>query len=93
MLFAFGGDGGTVDIGLQSLSGAMEGHNSICYDNEAYMNTGKKWCNTPRQDSSLTSPKEAEVSEKTNLKRHANDNGTWNPYVATASVHILRLCQ
>lgn len=40
---AFGGDGGTVDIGLQSLSGAMErGHNFtyICYDNEAYMNTG-----------------------------------------------------
>jgi pyruvate ferredoxin oxidoreductase beta subunit len=40
---AFGGDGGTYDIGLQSLSGAMErGHNIlyICYDNEAYMNTG-----------------------------------------------------
>lgn len=40
---AFGGDGGTYDIGLQSLSGAMErGHNMlyICYDNGAYMNTG-----------------------------------------------------
>ncbi|MFA6142055.1 MAG: thiamine pyrophosphate-dependent enzyme [Candidatus Omnitrophota bacterium] len=40
---AFGGDGGTYDIGLQSLSGAMErGHNIlyICYNNEAYMNTG-----------------------------------------------------
>ncbi len=40
---AFGGDGGTYDIGLQSLSGAMErGHNFVyvCYDNEAYMNTG-----------------------------------------------------
>lgn len=40
---AFGGDGGTYDIGLQSLSGALErGHNMlyICYDNEAYMNTG-----------------------------------------------------
>jgi pyruvate ferredoxin oxidoreductase beta subunit len=40
---AFGGDGGTYDIGLQSLSGAMErGHNMlyVCYDNEAYMNTG-----------------------------------------------------
>jgi pyruvate ferredoxin oxidoreductase beta subunit len=39
----FGGDGGTYDIGLQSLSGAMErGHNMlyVCYDNEAYMNTG-----------------------------------------------------
>ncbi|HEY3318006.1 MAG TPA: thiamine pyrophosphate-dependent enzyme [Coriobacteriia bacterium] len=40
---AFGGDGGTYDIGLQSLSGAMErGHNVlyVCYDNGAYMNTG-----------------------------------------------------
>lgn len=40
---AFGGDGGTYDIGLQSLSGAMErGHNVlyVCYNNEAYMNTG-----------------------------------------------------
>ena len=39
----FGGDGGTYDIGLQSLSGAMErGHDMlyVCYDNEAYMNTG-----------------------------------------------------
>ncbi len=37
------GDGGTVDIGIQALSGAVErGHNVlyICYDNEAYMNTG-----------------------------------------------------
>jgi pyruvate ferredoxin oxidoreductase beta subunit len=40
---AFGGDGGTYDIGLQSLSGALErGHNFVyvCYDNQAYMNTG-----------------------------------------------------
>ena len=40
---AMGGDGGTYDIGLQSLSGAMErGHKMlyVCYDNEAYMNTG-----------------------------------------------------
>lgn len=40
---AFGGDGGTYDIGLQSLSGMAErGHDVVyvCYDNEAYMNTG-----------------------------------------------------
>ncbi len=40
---AFGGDGGTYDIGLQSLSGALErGHRMVyvCYDNGAYMNTG-----------------------------------------------------
>lgn len=42
-VIAWGGDGGTYDIGLQALSGAMErGHNMlyICYDNNAYMNTG-----------------------------------------------------
>ncbi len=42
-VIAFGGDGGTYDIGLQALSGAMErGHDMtyICYNNEAYMNTG-----------------------------------------------------
>ena len=40
---AFGGDGGTYDIGIQSLSGAMDrGHDMVyvCYDNGAYMNTG-----------------------------------------------------
>ena len=39
----FGGDGGTYDIGFQSLSGAMERGTDmvyVCYDNEAYMNTG-----------------------------------------------------
>ncbi len=42
-VISFGGDGGTYDIGLQALSGAMErGHDMtyICYNNEAYMNTG-----------------------------------------------------
>ncbi|MDR0915499.1 MAG: hypothetical protein LBM22_02330 [Endomicrobium sp.] len=43
VFITFGGDGGTADIGLQALSGAMErGHKMlyICYNNEAYMNTG-----------------------------------------------------
>lgn len=42
-VISWGGDGGTYDIGLQALSGAMErGHNMlyVCYDNNAYMNTG-----------------------------------------------------
>ncbi|HEY7537331.1 MAG TPA: thiamine pyrophosphate-dependent enzyme [Gaiellaceae bacterium] len=42
-IVAFAGDGGTYDIGLQALSGALErGHRFlfVCYDNEAYMNTG-----------------------------------------------------
>jgi len=40
---AFGGDGGTYDIGIQALSGAMERRHDmlyVCYNNEAYMNTG-----------------------------------------------------
>ncbi|MBC6681104.1 thiamine pyrophosphate-dependent enzyme [Zhenpiania hominis] len=57
---AFGGDGGTYDIGLQSLSGAMErGHDLVyvCYDNEAYMNTGiQRSSSTPRFADATTSP-------------------------------------
>ncbi|NOY65533.1 MAG: pyruvate ferredoxin oxidoreductase [Nitrospirae bacterium] len=57
---AFGGDGGTYDIGFQSLSGAMErGHDIvyICYDNEAYMNTGiQRSSATPLGANTTTSP-------------------------------------
>lgn len=57
---AFGGDGGTYDIGLQSLSGAMErGHDLlyVCYDNGAYMNTGiQRSSATPPGADSTTSP-------------------------------------
>jgi pyruvate ferredoxin oxidoreductase beta subunit len=56
----FAGDGGTYDIGLQALSGALErGHRMIfvCYDNEAYMNTGiQRSGATPRAASTTTSP-------------------------------------
>ena len=56
----FGGDGGTYDIGLQSLSGALErGHKFlyVCYDNEAYMNTGGQRSGaTPRGASTTTTP-------------------------------------
>ena len=55
-----GGDGGTYDIGLQSLSGAMErGHDMVyfCYDNEAYMNTGiQRSSATPRFANATTTP-------------------------------------
>lgn len=56
----FGGDGGTYDIGLQSLSGAMErGHDMVyvCYDNGAYMNTGiQRSSATPKFADTTTSP-------------------------------------
>ncbi|MGC8778156.1 MAG: thiamine pyrophosphate-dependent enzyme [Candidatus Caldatribacteriaceae bacterium] len=57
---AFGGDGGTYDIGLQSLSGALErGHRFlyVCYNNEAYMNTGiQRSSATPLGAWTTTSP-------------------------------------
>lgn len=56
----FGGDGGTYDIGLQSLSGAMErGHDLVyvCYDNGAYMNTGTQRSSaTPQFADTTTTP-------------------------------------
>ena len=56
----FGGDGGTYDIGIQSLSGAMErGHDLtyVCYDNGAYMNTGiQRSSATPRFADTTTTP-------------------------------------
>jgi pyruvate ferredoxin oxidoreductase beta subunit len=57
---AYGGDGGTYDIGLQALSGAAErGHQFlyVCYDNGAYMNTGiQRSSATPLGASTTTSP-------------------------------------
>ena len=57
---AFGGDGGTYDIGFQSLSGAAErGHQFlyVCLNNEAYMNTGvQRSSATPMGGNTTTSP-------------------------------------
>ncbi|MBQ9443829.1 MAG: pyruvate ferredoxin oxidoreductase [Lachnospiraceae bacterium] len=59
-ILAIGGDGGTYDIGFQSLSGAFErGHDLtyFCYDNNAYMNTGTQRSSaTPRFASATTTP-------------------------------------
>ena len=64
----FGGDGGTYDIGFQSLSGAMErGHDMlyVCYDNGAYMNTGiQRSSATPQFADTTTTP----VGTKSNGK-------------------------
>ena len=87
---AMGGDGGTVDIGLQALSGALErGHNFIyiCYDNEAYMNTGiQRSSATPFGASTTTSPAGkisiGQTSWKKNMPAIAAAHDI--PYVATA---------
>ncbi len=59
-MIVFGGDGGTYDIGIQSLSGAIErGHDFmyVCYNNGAYMNTGiQRSSGTPQFAATTTSP-------------------------------------
>ncbi|MCG3216910.1 MAG: pyruvate ferredoxin oxidoreductase [Candidatus Heimdallarchaeota archaeon] len=59
-MLVFGGDGGTYDIGIQSLSGAVErGHRFlyVCYNNGAYMNTGiQRSGGTPMAAATTTSP-------------------------------------
>jgi pyruvate ferredoxin oxidoreductase beta subunit len=90
-IVAFAGDGGTADIGLQALSGALErGHNFVyvCLDNEAYMNTGiQRSSSTPYGAMTTTSPAgkvtPGQTTWKKNLPLIAAAHGI--PYVATAS--------
>lgn len=93
---AFGGDGGTYDIGLQSLSGAMErGHNMvyICYDNEGYMNTGiQRSSATPLGAATTTAPAgKARPGKQQNQKDLAAIIAAHHiPYVAQTSIHNWR---
>ncbi len=93
---AMGGDGGSYDIGFQALSGVMErGHDMvyICYDNEAYMNTGiQRSSATPLGAHTSTSPAGKVVPGK---QAHRKDltqimvaHGA--PYVAQTSPHNYR---
>ena len=90
-IVGMGGDGATADIGLQSLSGAMErGHNMIyvCYDNEAYMNTGiQRSSATPFGATTTTSPSGTQsIGQSTWKKNVPMIMAAHNiPYVATAS--------
>jgi len=87
----FGGDGGTYDIGLQSLSGAMErGHDMlyVCYDNEAYMNTGiQRSSATPKGASTTTAPAGKVRPGKTERRKDLTGIMVAHriPYVAQAS--------
>jgi len=88
---AYGGDGGTYDIGLQALSGAVErGHEFlyVCYDNGAYMNTGiQRSSATPYGANTTTSPAGKVIPGKQQFRKDltrimaAHDI----PYVAQAS--------
>jgi pyruvate ferredoxin oxidoreductase beta subunit len=90
-IIVFGGDGGTYDIGFQSLSGAIErGHNFlyILYDNEAYMNTGiQRSGGTPFGAWTTTSPTGDVIPGKPQHKKPIADIVVAHraPYVATAT--------
>ncbi|WP_455141595.1 thiamine pyrophosphate-dependent enzyme [Candidatus Hodarchaeum mangrovi] len=90
-IVVFGGDGGTYDIGIQSLSGALErGHDLlyILYDNGAYMNTGiQRSGGTPFGASTTTSPAGAVIPGKHQFRKPITDIVAAHriPFVATAS--------
>ncbi|OGZ07072.1 MAG: hypothetical protein A3D65_01355 [Candidatus Lloydbacteria bacterium RIFCSPHIGHO2_02_FULL_50_13] len=89
---AFAGDGGTFDIGLQALSGAAERGEDIiyvCYDNEAYMNTGgQRSSATPRGAVTETTPYPGSKGEaKKNIMKIVAAHSV--PYAATASIYHL----
>jgi pyruvate ferredoxin oxidoreductase beta subunit len=87
----FAGDGGTYDIGLQALSGALErGHRFlfVCYDNEAYMNTGiQRSGATPFGASTTTSPSGLESFGKAQRRKDMTAIAVAHhvPYVAQAA--------
>ena len=91
-VIAQAGDGGTADIGLQALSGMFErGHDVlyVCYDNEAYMNTGIQRSGlTPMDSNTTTSPPGSASRGNPRPKKPMADIAAAHgiPYVATASV-------
>jgi len=91
---AFGGDGGTYDIGLQSLSGAMErGHDLVyvCYDNGAYMNTGiQRSSATPKFADTTTSPAGEVIPGKAQARKDLTKImvGHHIPYVAQTIAYM-----
>ena len=91
----FAGDGGTADIGIQALSGAIDRNDDIlyiCYDNEAYMNTGiQKSSLTPFGARTTTTPAgkniRGNLRQKKNMFEIVAAHGI--PYAATASIGYL----
>jgi pyruvate ferredoxin oxidoreductase beta subunit len=95
-VIAIAGDGGTYDIGIQALSGAVErGHDFlfVLYDNEAYMNTGiQRSGGTPLGASTTTSPAGTAIPGKLEPKKPIAEIMLAHemPYVATASPYYWR---
>lgn len=92
----FAGDGGTADIGLQALSGAIDRNDDIlyiCYDNEAYMNTGiQKSSLTPFGARTTTTPAGKNIRGNLRPKKNMFEIVAAHdiPYAATASVGFLQ---
>ena len=88
----FAGDGGTADIGIQALSGAIDRNDNIiyiCYDNEAYMNTGiQKSGLTPFGAKTTTTPAGSNIHGNIRPKKNMFEIAAAHdiPYAATASV-------
>ena len=83
---AMAGDGGTGDIGIQALSGAAERNDDflyICYDNEAYMNTGTQRSGLTPQGARTTTSWAGKRENPKDLPRIMEAHGI--PYVATTS--------
>jgi len=93
-VIAQAGDGGFADIGLQAFSGLWErGHDilTICYDNEAYMNTGiQRSGTTPTGTNTTTTPVGKDSAGNLRWKKNLVDIALAHKcvYVATASVHL-----
>lgn len=86
-VLAFAGDGATADIGLQSFSGMVERGDRvlyICYDNEAYMNTGIQSSSSTPMGASTTTTPAGKLTPRKDLIAIAVAHGI--PYAASASV-------
>jgi pyruvate ferredoxin oxidoreductase beta subunit len=95
-ILGIAGDGGTADIGLQGLSGLCERGDDViylCYDNEAYMNTGiQRSSSTPCGAWTTTTPANDVVRGKTKIRKNLFDiiSAHRIPYCATASTSYPR---
>lgn len=86
----YAGDGGTLDIGLQALSGAIErGHRLIyvCYDNEAYMNTGIQRSSATPEGAWTTTTPGGKKGKRKDIDSMLVAQGI--PYLATASASYI----
>jgi pyruvate ferredoxin oxidoreductase beta subunit len=91
-VIAQGGDGGTTDIGFGPLSGMFERNDDvlyICYDNEAYMNTGiQRSSSTPQFANATTSPAGSRIPGKIQSKKNLTEIMAAHniPYVAQTTL-------